>query len=141
MHGKLLFAICLFILRSRLFATFVMSDSIQVNGIRAYGYVGYLPEERVLGQWFEVDLTIWVDLDPAGKSDNIEDTVDYREAIALVKELIATAKFQLVEKLISAIADRVLSIEKVTQVRVKLSKPAAPIPDFGGRITLDITRS
>ena len=116
-------------------------DSIQVNGIRAYGYVGYLPEERVLGQWFEVDLILWVDLQPAGQSDNIEDTLDYREAIAIVKEQITTAKFSLVEKLIHAIAKQILSLEKVNQVRVKLSKPAAPIPDFDGRITLDITRS
>ena len=116
-------------------------DSIQVNGIRAYGYVGYLAEEQILGQWFEVDLTLWVDLETAGKTDNIEDTVDYREAIAATKELITTAKFALIEKLISAIADKMLSIDKVSQVRVQLSKPAAPIPDFGGRITLDITRS
>ena len=116
-------------------------DSIQVNGIRAYGYVGYLAEERVLGQWFEVDLTLWVDLNTAGKSDRIEDTVDYREAIAATKEIIVSAKFHLVEKLISAIADKILSLEKISQVRVRLSKPAAPIPDFGGKITLDITRS
>jgi 7,8-dihydroneopterin aldolase/epimerase/oxygenase len=116
-------------------------DSIQVKGIRAYGYVGYLPEERVLGQWFEVDLTIWVDLTPAAKSDDIADTLDYREAIALVKEQITTAKFALVEKLVSAIADKILSLDKVHQVRVQLSKPAAPIPDFGGRITLDIIRT
>ena len=116
-------------------------DSIQVTGIRAYGYVGYLPEEKVLGQWFEVDLTLWLDLEPAGKSDSIEDTLDYREAIAIVKELITTAKYSLVEKLIMAIADKILSLDKVTQVRVKLSKPAAPIPNFGGRITLDITRT
>jgi len=116
-------------------------DSIQVSGIRAYGYVGYLPEERVLGQWFEVDLTLWVDLTAAGESDNIADTLDYREAIAIVKEQITTAKFDLVEKLVNAIANRILSLEKVNQVRVKLSKPAAPIPDFSGRITLDITRS
>lgn len=116
-------------------------DSIQVNGIRAYGYVGYLPEERVLGQWFEVDLTIWVDLTTAGQSDEINDTLDYREAIAMVKEQITTAKFHLVEKLVSAIADQILSLDKVSQVRVQLSKPAAPIPDFSGRITIDITRS
>jgi len=116
-------------------------DSIQVSGIRAYGYVGYLPEERILGQWFEVDLTLWVDLRTAGKSDNIADTLDYREAIAIVKEQITTAKFDLVEKLVNAIAEQMLSLEKVNQVRVKLSKPAAPIPDFSGRITLDITRS
>lgn len=116
-------------------------DSIQVSGIRAYGYVGYLPEEKVLGQWFEVDLTLWIDLSVAGKSDQITDTLDYREAIAIVKEQITTAKFDLVEKLVSAIADKILSLEKVNQVRVQLSKPAAPIPDFSGRITLDITRS
>ena len=116
-------------------------DSIQVSGIRAYGYVGYLPEERVLGQWFEVDLTLWVDLAPAGKSDDIADTLDYREAIAIVKEQITTAKFDLVEKLVEAIADKILALEKVEQVRVELSKPAAPIPEFSGRITLDITRS
>jgi dihydroneopterin aldolase len=116
-------------------------DSIQVSGIRAYGYVGYLPEEKVLGQWFEVDLTLWLDLSAAGISDDISDTLDYREAIAIVKEQITTAKFDLVEKLVSAIADKILSLEKVSQVQVKLSKPAAPIPDFNGRITLDIIRS
>jgi dihydroneopterin aldolase len=116
-------------------------DSIQITGIRCYGYTGYLPEERVLGQWFEVDLTLWVDLVPAGKSDDIEDTLDYRSAIAIVKEQIKTAKFALIEKLVNAIAERLLSLEKVQQVRVKLSKPAAPIPDFGGKITLDITRT
>lgn len=116
-------------------------DSIQVSGIRAYGYVGYLPEEQVLGQWFEVDLTLWVDLTPAGKSDRIEDTVDYRQAIAIVKERITTAKFALIEKLVTVIADELLGLDGIEQVRVKLSKLAAPIPDFGGKITLDITRS
>ncbi len=57
-------------------------DSIQIRGIRAYGYTGYLPEENVLGQWFEVDLTLWTPLEKAGISDDIADTVDYREAIA-----------------------------------------------------------
>ena len=116
-------------------------DAIEVTGIRAYGYVGYLPEERVLGQWFEVDLTLWVDLDLAGKSDRLSDTIDYREAIAIVKKQITTAKFALIEKLIKAIADEILTLPKVHQVRVKLSKLAPPIPDFGGKITLDITRS
>lgn len=116
-------------------------DSIQVTGIRCYGYVGYLPEERVLGQWFEVDLTLWVDLATAARSDAIEDTLDYREAIAIVKQEIKTAKYALVETLIGAIADKLLSLDKVLQVRVKLSKPAAPIPDFSGRITLDIIRN
>lgn len=116
-------------------------DSIHVNGIRCYGYTGLLPEEQILGQWFEVDLTLWLDLAPAGKTDNIDDTLDYRQAIAIVKELIKNSKFALVEKLAEAIADGILQMNLVEKVRVELSKPAPPIPDFGGRIQIDITRS
>ena len=115
-------------------------DGIQLTNIRAYGYTGYLPEEQVLGQWFEVDLTLWLDLAPAGQSDQISDTLDYREAITIVKQLIQNSKFALVEKLAAAIADAILKLDRVQQVQVKLSKPAAPIPDFGGKITIDITR-
>lgn len=116
-------------------------DCIQVAGIRSYGYTGYLPEEQVLGQWFEVDLTLWLDLAAAGHSDNITDTLDYRRAIEIVKQLVKTSKFALVEKLATAIADALLEFEQVQQVQVRLSKPAAPIPDFGGKITIELTRS
>ncbi|MBD2085134.1 dihydroneopterin aldolase [Trichocoleus sp. ST-U3] len=116
-------------------------DSIQLTGIRCYGYTGYLPEEQVLGQWFEVDVTLWLDLAPAGISDAIEDTLDYRAVISTVKDLVKTAKFALVEKLISAIADAILEFKQVSQVQVRLTKPGAPIPDFGGKITIDITRA
>jgi dihydroneopterin aldolase len=116
-------------------------DSIHVTGIRCYGYTGYLPEEQVLGQWFEVDLTLWLDLAVAGGSDRLEDTCDYRSAIAIVKNLIKNQKFALVEKLAAAIAHEILQLERVQQVRVQLTKPAAPIPDFEGKITIDITRS
>jgi 7,8-dihydroneopterin aldolase/epimerase/oxygenase len=115
-------------------------DVIQLTGIRCYGYTGYLPEERFLGQWFEVDLRMEVDLAAAGQSDRIEDTLDYRSVIAAVKEIISTAKFDLVEKLAETIITTVLAFDKVQQVELKLHKPAAPIPDFGGKITIELTR-
>ena len=74
-------------------------DVIQLTGIRCYGYTGYLQEERFLGQWFEVDLRMTVDLAAAGQSDRIEDTLDYRSVITAVKEIISLSKFDLVEKL------------------------------------------
>ncbi|XWK89323.1 MAG: dihydroneopterin aldolase [Phormidium sp.] len=115
-------------------------DSIEITGIRCYGYTGYLPEEQVLGQWFEVDVTLWLDLTRAGESDAIADTLDYRTTIETVKNLVKTAKFALVEKLAEAIASSILESIKVTKVRVRLTKPAAPIPEFGGKITIDLTR-
>lgn len=115
-------------------------DAIAIKGIRCYGYTGYLPEEQVLGQWFEVDVTLWIDLTAAGKSDAIEETVDYRFAIATVQHQVKTCKFALVERLADEVAQVLLQQSKVDQVRVQLTKVAPPIPDFGGQIQIDITR-
>ena len=117
-------------------------DSIHLTGIRCYGYTGYLAEEQVLGQWFEVDVKLWLDISTAAKSDAIEDTVDYRSVITKVQHLVKTSKFALIERLVAVIADSILiECDRVLRVQVTLSKPAAPIPDFGGKITIELTRS
>lgn len=116
-------------------------DCIHLNGIRSYGYTGFLPEEQVLGQWFEVDLVLWVDLAAAGSSDHIEDTVDYRQIIDQVKQLIHQSKYALIERLATAIAEQLLHHSSLEKVSVKLTKVAAPIPDFSGCITIEITRN
>jgi dihydroneopterin aldolase len=117
-------------------------DSIHLTGIRCYGYTGYLAEEQVLGQWFEVDVKLWLDISTAAKTDAIEDTVDYRSVIAKVQHLVKTSKFALIERLVATIADSILiECDRVSRVQVTLSKPAAPIPDFGGKITIELTRS
>jgi len=115
-------------------------DSIRVTDIRAYGYTGYLPEERVLGQWFVANLTLELDLSAAGQSDDLGTTFDYRQAITTVQQLIKTQRFKLVETLAAAIADALLQFKTIRQVEVELSKPAPPIPDFGGAITICLRR-
>jgi dihydroneopterin aldolase len=117
-------------------------DCICLTGIRCYGYVGYLPEEQVLGQWFEVDVKLWLDLSQATQTDAIEDTLDYRHTINLVQDLVKTAKFALLEKLAGAIADGILSTDNdyISQIQVIVHKLAAPIPDFSGRISVEVTK-
>ncbi|WP_041555232.1 dihydroneopterin aldolase [Nostoc sp. PCC 7524] len=116
-------------------------DSIHLTGIRCYGYTGYLAEEQVLGQWFEVDVRLWLDLAQAAKTDAIADTLDYRSVISLIQHLVKTSKFALIERLAGAIADSILEqCHQITQVQVIVTKPAAPIPDFGGKISIELTR-
>ncbi|MBE9032818.1 dihydroneopterin aldolase [filamentous cyanobacterium LEGE 11480] len=117
-----------------------MTDRIELSNIRCYGYTGFLPEEQVLGQWFEVDLIIDLDLSQAGQSDDLQHTLDYRGAIEATKTVVKDSRFALVERLAAEIASKILAFAIVQQVRVRLHKPAAPIPDFGGKITIDITR-
>jgi ribonuclease HI len=116
------------------------SSKIYLKGVKAYGYIGYLPEENVLGQWFEVDATLWVDFEKSTQSDDIEDTVNYISCIRMVENLIQTQKFKLIERLAGAIADSILEDEKITQVEVKVIKHP-PIPNFLGSVSVEITRS
>jgi len=58
----------------------------------APGYTGYLPEEQVLGQWFEVDVTLWLDLSVAGKSDAMK-IPSITAIISTVQQLVKTSKF------------------------------------------------
>jgi 7,8-dihydroneopterin aldolase/epimerase/oxygenase len=117
-----------------------VQDAIQVTGIRAFGYLGVLPEERSLGQWFEVNLTIGLDLSKAGASDRLEDTYDYRDAIKAVQTLIETTQVQLIESAAEAIAAIVLATYQVEQVKVHLTKLAPPIANFSGAISVEIMR-
>jgi 7,8-dihydroneopterin aldolase/epimerase/oxygenase len=117
-----------------------MMDCIHLTNIRCYGYTGALPEEQILGQWFVVDLAISVDLGAAGQSDRLEDTLDYRQVIATVQRIVKNERFTLLERLATVIAESILSFDLVSQVQVKLHKPAAPIPDFGGGITIEMIR-
>ncbi|MGB3511878.1 MAG: dihydroneopterin aldolase [Microcoleaceae cyanobacterium] len=116
-------------------------DSISITGIRCYGYIGFFPEEKVLGQWFEVDLTIGLDLTNASKSDALEDTVDYGSIVNNVQELVKNSKFALLEKVADAIATAILQQPLVQNIKVSLTKLAAPIPDFSGKVTIEITRA
>ncbi|MFQ3679342.1 MAG: dihydroneopterin aldolase [Pseudanabaenaceae cyanobacterium] len=117
-----------------------MTTTIYLQGVRAYGYVGLLPEENVLGQWFEVDATLAVDFQKATVSDDIHDTYDYRQAIAVIETTIQTSTFRLVERLAGEIANGLLADEKVTQVTVKVKK-WPPIPNFLGTVAVEVTRS
>ncbi|HIK41482.1 dihydroneopterin aldolase [Thermoleptolyngbya oregonensis NK1-22] len=118
-----------------------MADCIYLTGLRAFGYSGYLEAEQVLGQWFQVDLTLWVDLSKAAESDRLEDTYDYRNNVATVLQLIRTERFRLIERLAGAIAQIMLSSGQVEQVTVRLTKVNPPIPDFTGQVAVEITRS
>lgn len=118
----------------------ICMDCLHLNGIRAYGYTGVFPEEQTLGQWFEVDLTLWLDLAKAGATDRLEDTYDYSKSILAVQELIHHNRSQLIESVAEAIAQLILATPHIHQVRVRLTKAHPPVPGFSGHVAVEIVR-
>src|SRR5439155_22408255 len=65
----------------------VRMDRLLLEGMTFFGRHGVLPAERELGARFRVDVVIEADLAAAGRSDRLEDTVDYVRAYSVVREV------------------------------------------------------
>lgn len=104
-------------------------DKIQINGIRATGIHGVLPEERATGQIFVVDCELHLNLAQAIKGDDLSKTVDYAEISLMIREIIEGPAVNLIETLAGSIGDAILKRHrKIQKVVVTVHKPQAPIP-------------
>jgi 7,8-dihydroneopterin aldolase/epimerase/oxygenase len=96
--------------------------TIELVGLELHGYHGVNEDERRDGQPFVFD--VWLEVpDGTGASDRIEDTVDYREVAALVREVSDGRKFQLLEALAATLAEALLARFPAEAARVRVSKP------------------
>lgn len=105
-------------------------DRIELRGLRAFGTHGVLPEEHQRAQPFEVDLDLELDLQPAGRSDALGDTVDYGAVTASVAAVLSGPHVDLLEHLAERIAAAALSsaAPRATAVTVKVRKTRPPVP-------------
>ncbi len=104
------------------------SDCIQLRGLRVVCIVGVLPEERERPQPLELDIDIYADLSAAGKSDELDDTVDYGSVAKTVEEICLGVKAQLLERLAELVAERLLELDGVVTVEVTVKKIRPPVP-------------
>ena len=105
-------------------------DRVFLERIRCYAYHGVNPEERILGQRFDVDISLSADLRSAGRSDDLRDTISYSEAYRLVKEIVESQPKNLIESVAEEIAMRLIDRFSLAQdVTVTVRKPEAPIRD------------
>lgn len=117
-------------------------DSIVLQNMQFYGYHGVLAEEKTLGQKFFVDARLAVDLKPAGRSDDVADTVSYAEVYGLVEAIVTGERFDLLEALAQRIATDILrEFDKVQSVEVAIRKPGAPVKGHFDWFAVEIIRS
>lgn len=111
-------------------------SSIVVRGLRLWAHVGVLPFERELGQWFELDLELAVDLAPAGRSDHLADTLDYSRLIAALQCQARHLRCQTLEHYSEQILVEITALFGPVPVELELRKCAAPVPGFGGQVAV-----
>ncbi|MEA2655723.1 MAG: 7,8-dihydroneopterin aldolase/epimerase/oxygenase [Chloroflexota bacterium] len=117
-------------------------DTIELAGMVFSGRHGVRPAERNKPQEFKVDVKLDADLAEAGRTDSVGDTVDYRPVYAIAKEVIEGDSAQLIETLAARIADRILGLDKVVAVSVRVTKrPESMKPIDGASVKIKRTRA
>lgn len=117
-------------------------DYIHLNEMEFYGYHGALPEEKKLGQRFRVTVSLATNLQEAGKTDDLDKTVNYAEVYELCQMIVEGEPVKLIETVAEIIASGIMESfpDKVSGVRVVLVKPDPPIPGHYASVSVDITR-
>jgi 7,8-dihydroneopterin aldolase/epimerase/oxygenase len=105
-----------------------MTDRIELRGLKVRGNHGVFEYERRDGQDFVVDVTVWMDLAPAARSDDIADTLHYGELAQNVAAIVGGEPCDLIETVAARVAENVMADARVQAVEVVLHKPQAPIP-------------
>lgn len=117
-------------------------DWIVLEGMSFNGRHGVRPAERENLQEFKVDVELAADLSEPGRTDRIEDTVDYRRVYAIARQAIEGESVKLLETLASRIADQVLALPGVGSVTVRVSKrPPSMMPIERAAVHINRTRA
>lgn len=98
-------------------------DRIEISGLRVFGRHGVFDWEKEQGQDFTLDLALEVDLRPAGKSDDLTDTVDYGVLAERIAREVEDTQFTLIEALAQHLSDVVLADGRVRSVDIRIGKP------------------
>lgn len=105
-----------------------MPDKIFLRGMEFYGFHGLNREENSYGQKFIVSVEIERDLQAAGTTDDLADTLDYAACYQEIAKVVEGSRFYLLETLAERVAAACLRYPQARAVTVEVVKPQAPLP-------------
>ncbi len=114
-------------------------DRVFIRDLAIRCIVGTDEQERREKQEVLIDITMVVDLRKAGRTDALEDTIDYRTLKKRILQLVGESQFHLIEALAQCVAEECLRDERVERVEVAVEKPGAL--RFARTVGVEIVRS
>ncbi len=101
------------------------SDRIYIRDLIVRCTIGIDEQERANKQNVLVQITMETDLRRAGRTDALEDTIDYRALKKRILSMAGESQFYLIEALAESIADECLKQDRIERVTVAVEKPGA----------------
>ena len=114
--------------------------TIEISGLSLFTHVGVTAAEREVGQRLLLDIRIDVGDCDATITDRIEDTIDYGQVCEAANLVAQQRSYKTLERLCTAIADRLLERYEALAVWVKAAKPEPPLPLPVGEVSVEVWR-
>lgn len=100
---------------------------IHLKDIQIYAYHGVLPQERIIGSFFYININIKTDFSLAAQTDQIKDTINYADLYEIVKHEMRIPS-QLLEHVCQRIAERLFHYyPTIEEIDIELNKENPPI--------------
>jgi dihydroneopterin aldolase/D-erythro-7,8-dihydroneopterin triphosphate epimerase len=112
---------------------------IYIRDLHLRCIIGVFPEERKAKQDIRINIQMECDFGPSAETDDLEDTVNYKEINKEIIKMVDGSSFNLIESLADRTATICLSNPRVSQVTVSVDKPGAL--RFADSVAVEITRS
>ncbi|MDE0885622.1 MAG: dihydroneopterin aldolase [Myxococcota bacterium] len=115
-----------------------LPDAILLENVQVPAALGVTAGERALRRSVRVDLEIGRSLAEPGRSDRVEETIDYGEIFKVVESVAGGAEHNLVEALGERIAEALLTRFEIewVQITVRKARPmAGSVESAGVRMT------
>jgi 7,8-dihydroneopterin aldolase/epimerase/oxygenase len=103
------------------------SVTVEVSGLSLYTRHGVTDAERELGQRLVFDVSLRLPECDATVTDRVEDTADYAEVCEQVALAAQERSYRTLERLCSAVAERLLGRFDAEEAVVRAAKPEPPI--------------
>ena len=114
--------------------------TVEIVGLSLYTHHGVSAAEREIGQRLVLDVRFDVGEPDALITDRVEDTVDYGEVVSTVALVAQQRSYKTLERLCSAVADRLLDDYGAEEVWVKAAKPEPPIALPVAEVSVEVWR-
>ena len=104
-----------------------MTSKILIENLNIFAFHGVLPEEKILGTNYILNVEIHADLQKASESDDLKDTINYAEINDILHAEMAIPS-QLLEHVIGRIISKIKnSFPQISFIKVKLTKTNPPM--------------
>ena len=102
-----------------------MADIVYIRELEIETIIGIFDWEREVKQLIKISYEVEVDIKKAFKSDNIEDTFDYKTTSKKIIKFVEKSSFQLIEALAEKVSKIIMQDERVLNLSLSVSKPGA----------------